>query len=84
MLFCVLWARTKLDGATAVVVPLHRKAADAFASFAALPIVTRVIAIMTVAHVPPFTRQRPFLADLLPALAVPRWRGIPGGVLPPE
>jgi hypothetical protein len=50
-------ARPKLDGAFAVVTPLHGEAAAAFAVFvAALPIVPGCIAVMTVAHVSPSNR----------------------------
>ncbi len=48
LLGLVLRARAKLDGALAVVVALHGQAADAFAVFAALPIVPLGVAIMSV------------------------------------
>jgi hypothetical protein len=50
----VLGASAKLDRAFAVVISFHRVTADALAVFAALPIVPRKIAIVTVAHSSPY------------------------------
>jgi hypothetical protein len=44
-------ASAKFDGAIAVVISFHQETADALAVSATLPIVTRDIAIMAVAHV---------------------------------
>jgi hypothetical protein len=70
LLGCVLGAGAKLDGAHIVVVSFHGKTTDALAVSAALPVVPRKIAIVTMAHLSPnllLSRLRPFASAHSPA-----------------
>jgi hypothetical protein len=70
LLGCMLGSGAKLDGAHIVVVSLHQDTAEALAVSAALPVVPRKIAIVTMAYLSPnllLSRLRPFASAHSPA-----------------